>query len=106
MYVMRSLRPALDLTNTLFSHTPYADSQNSGKQYTDFLWQVGWGQTSNPQAWGTQWITDHATSQNKVGKPVIIEEFGVTDNQATVYTAWYNQIVSSGLAGDLIWYFH
>ncbi|KAF9469516.1 CEL4a mannanase [Collybia nuda] len=64
---------------------------------------VPWGQSSNPQAWGTQWITDHAASQNKAGKPVIIEEFGVTDNQPTVYTAWFNQIISSGLAGDLIW---
>ncbi|KAF8079251.1 CEL4a mannanase [Lyophyllum atratum] len=64
---------------------------------------IPWGQTSDPQGWGTQWITDHATSQNRVGKPVIIEEFGVTANQPTVYTAWFNQIVSSGLAGDLIW---
>jgi mannan endo-1,4-beta-mannosidase len=62
-----------------------------------------WGQGANPQAWGTQWITDHAASQNRLNKPVIIEEFGVTSNQATVYTAWFNQIVSSGLAGDLIW---
>ncbi|KAG6919061.1 hypothetical protein DXG01_009314 [Tephrocybe rancida] len=64
---------------------------------------IGWGQTSDPQGWGTQWIADHATSQTKAGKPVIIEEFGVTSNQATVYTAWWNQVVSSGLAGDLIW---
>lgn len=39
----------------------------------------------------------------KANKPVIIEEFGATSNQATVYTAWWNQIVSSGLTGDLIW---
>ncbi|KAF5385133.1 hypothetical protein D9615_000976 [Tricholomella constricta] len=62
-----------------------------------------WGQASNIQNWGTQWIADHAASQNKAGKPVILEEFGVTTNQPTVYTAWYNQIVSSGIAGDLIW---
>jgi mannan endo-1,4-beta-mannosidase len=104
MCVIRSSGAVLDLVNTLFSHTLYADSQSSGTQHADFLWQISWGQTSNPQAWGTQWITDHATSQTKAGKPVIIEEFGVTDSQATVYTAWYNQIVSSGLTGDLIWY--
>ncbi|KAG5639633.1 hypothetical protein H0H81_008794 [Sphagnurus paluster] len=62
-----------------------------------------WGQANNIQNWGTQWIADHAASQTKAGKPVIIEEFGVTTNQPTVYTAWFNQIVSSGLAGDLIW---
>ena len=62
-----------------------------------------WGQTANESAWGLQWIADHATSQETVGKPVIIEEFGVTSNQVEVYTAWLNEVVSSGLAGDLIW---
>ncbi|KAL1717372.1 glycoside hydrolase family 5 protein, partial [Schizophyllum commune] len=61
-----------------------------------------WGQ-SDAEAWGTQWIADHATSQETVGKPVIIEEFGVTSNQEAVYTAWLNEVISSGLAGDLIW---
>lgn len=37
-------------------------------------------------------------------KPVILEEFGVTSSQTTIYTAWFNQIVSSGLTGDLIWW--
>ncbi|KAF8199076.1 CEL4b mannanase [Pholiota molesta] len=64
---------------------------------------TGWGQGGNEQAWGTQWITDHATSQKSANKPVILEEFGVTTNQATIYTAWWNQIISSGLTGDLIW---
>ncbi|KAF8893383.1 CEL4a mannanase [Infundibulicybe gibba] len=64
---------------------------------------ISWGQTSDPQGWGTQWIADHATSQNRVGKPVILEEFGVTDNQATVYSAWFSEVVSSGVTGDLIW---
>lgn len=32
-----------------------------------------------------------------------LEEFGVTSNQETIYTGWYNQILSSGLTGDLIW---
>ncbi|RDB16956.1 putative mannan endo-1,4-beta-mannosidase F [Hypsizygus marmoreus] len=62
-----------------------------------------WGQSDNIQNWGTQWIADHAASQNLVGKPVIIEEFGVTSSQTTVYTAWFNQMVSSEIAGDLIW---
>ncbi|KAF8161065.1 CEL4a mannanase [Crassisporium funariophilum] len=62
-----------------------------------------WGQSGNIQGWGTQWIADHAASQNRIGKPVILEEFGVTTNKDTVYTAWFNQIASSGLAGDLVW---
>ncbi|KAG6810790.1 hypothetical protein H0H92_010328 [Tricholoma furcatifolium] len=61
-----------------------------------------WGQSGNETAWGTQWIADHATSQASANKPVILEEFGVTSNQAAVYTAWWDEVVSSGLAGDLI----
>lgn len=53
--------------------------------------------------WGAQWITDHATSMTSQGKPVIIEEFGVTSNQTGTYTDWYSTIMSSGLTGDLIW---
>ncbi|KAF5317317.1 hypothetical protein D9611_003784 [Ephemerocybe angulata] len=62
-----------------------------------------WGQDGIELAWGTSWITDHAKSQDRVGKPVILEEFGVTNNQPSVYTQWLNNVVSSGLAGDLIW---
>ena len=27
----------------------------------------------------------------------------MTTNQATIYTGWYNEMLSSGLTGDLIW---
>ncbi|KAH9479822.1 putative mannan endo-1,4-beta-mannosidase A [Psilocybe cubensis] len=64
---------------------------------------TSWGQGGNEQAWGTQWIADHQTSQAKANKPVILEEFGVTSNQPTIYQAWYNEVISSGLTGDLIW---
>ncbi|KAI5117037.1 hypothetical protein M0805_004744 [Coniferiporia weirii] len=62
-----------------------------------------WGQTANESLWGVQWIADHATSQKTANKPVILEEFGVTTNQEAIYTGWYNEIISSGLTGDLIW---
>ncbi|CAE6381678.1 unnamed protein product [Rhizoctonia solani] len=65
---------------------------------------VSWGQSANATLWGVQWIRDHAASQKSANKPVIIEEFGVTTDQATTYTAWWNEIVSTGgVAGDLIW---
>ncbi|KAG5732651.1 putative mannan endo-1,4-beta-mannosidase F [Termitomyces sp. T112] len=62
-----------------------------------------WGQSANSTLWGVQWIADHATSQKSANKPVILEEFGVTTAQTTTYQAWFDEIVSSGLAGDLIW---
>ncbi|KAL1942102.1 hypothetical protein VTO73DRAFT_6632 [Trametes versicolor] len=70
---------------------------------TAHLYPISWGQTSDPTGWGSQWIADHATSQKAANKPVILEEFGVTDGQAATYTTWYNSVISSGLTGDLIW---
>lgn len=63
-----------------------------------------WGQASNATAWGVQWIADHAASMTRANKPVLLEEFGVAaSNQSSTYTAWWNEVVSSGLTGDLIW---
>ncbi|THG98333.1 hypothetical protein EW026_g3826 [Hermanssonia centrifuga] len=70
---------------------------------TFHLYPISWGETSDPTGWGTQWISDHQASQAKANKPTIVEEFGVTSNQVSTYTAWYNEIISSGLTGDLIW---
>ena len=49
-----------------------------------------WGTESaaNPIGWGTQWITDHATVQKSLNKPVIIEEYGVETNQYNTYNKW------------------
>ncbi|TFY73980.1 hypothetical protein EWM64_g10032, partial [Hericium alpestre] len=62
-----------------------------------------WGQTANETLWGVDWITSHAAAQKTANKPVLLEEFGVTNNQASTYQLWYNTIISSGLTGDLIW---
>ncbi|KAH8083773.1 CEL4a mannanase [Cristinia sonorae] len=69
---------------------------------TFHLYPGSWGQ-ANPPTWGAQWITDHAASMKKQNKPVILEEFGVTDSQASTYASWYSAVISSGLTGDLIW---
>ncbi|OCH95076.1 glycoside hydrolase [Obba rivulosa] len=69
---------------------------------TFHLYPQSWGE-SEPSTWGSQWITDHSTSQKSANKPVIVEEFGSTSDQEDVYTAWYSTIISTGLTGDLIW---
>lgn len=78
------------------------------------------GQQANASLWGVQWIADHAASQKAANKPVLMgtqhmlyhtlhasnsnsEEFGVVDNQTQTYPGWYNEVISSGLTGDLIW---
>ena len=33
----------------------------------------------------------------------VVEAFGVAKDQPATYTAWYNEIISSGLTGALIW---
>ncbi|KAL5526177.1 hypothetical protein ACEPAG_7516 [Sanghuangporus baumii] len=80
---------------------------NLGIETLDFgtfhSYPESWGQSANESAWGVQWIADHASAQKTANKPVILEEFGVTTNQAAIYTGWYNEILSSGLTGDLIW---
>ncbi|CAE6451523.1 unnamed protein product [Rhizoctonia solani] len=64
-----------------------------------------WGQESNVAQWGARWIKDHAAWQKAIGKPVILEEFGVTSpyNPSSTYTLWWKTMISSGLAGNLIW---
>ncbi|TDL15674.1 CEL4a mannanase [Rickenella mellea] len=62
-----------------------------------------WGQGNNETLWGVDWITAHAAQQKAQNKPVLMEEFGVTVNQPSTYTLWWNTVLSSGLAGDLIW---
>ncbi|ESK89493.1 glycoside hydrolase family 5 protein [Moniliophthora roreri MCA 2997] len=62
-----------------------------------------WGQNTDPTAWGSQWIKDHAASQKSANKPVILEEFGIKNSQSSTYTTWMSTIISSELTGDLIW---
>ncbi|KAJ7278403.1 CEL4b mannanase [Mycena rebaudengoi] len=63
-----------------------------------------WGE-SDDASWGVKWITDHATVQNTTNKPVILEEFGIPNRQTRVasYNTWFQTLISTGIAGDLIW---
>ncbi|KIO30766.1 hypothetical protein M407DRAFT_20289 [Tulasnella calospora MUT 4182] len=70
---------------------------------TAHLYPSSWGQTTDPVGWGSAWITNHVTVQKSVNKPVILEEYGVPSNQYATYQTWLSTVVSSGMAGDLIW---
>jgi mannan endo-1,4-beta-mannosidase len=76
---------------------------------TFHMYPQGWGTNGQEMgAWGSQWIQDHANIQNSVGKPVILEEFGVNSDDATqlkYYTTWYSKVESTNLAGVAIWQF-
>ena len=70
----------------------------------DIHMQLTWWQIIDPVGWGSRWIKDHQASGAVANKPVIMEEFGIQLFQSSTYKTWYDTIVSSGLAGDLIWY--
>ncbi|KAJ7110631.1 glycoside hydrolase superfamily [Mycena epipterygia] len=70
---------------------------------TFHMYPESWGE-SNVLPWGEQWITDHATVMTSSNKPVIVEEFGITDaTRNATYAAWYQTVLSTGLTGDMIW---
>jgi mannan endo-1,4-beta-mannosidase len=57
---------------------------------TYHLYPNGWGETAD---WGTQWIKDHQAAADAYGKPVILEEFGITgSDRDTVYKTWTSAV--------------
>jgi mannan endo-1,4-beta-mannosidase len=73
----------------------------------------GWGETADPVGWGTRWINDHLADGRALGKPVVLEEYGlavdaargVPDQAARTagYAAWTQAIEASDGAGDQFW---
>ncbi|KAF8078542.1 glycoside hydrolase superfamily [Lyophyllum atratum] len=49
------------------------------------------------KSWGLGWINDHARAAKKAGKPVILEEFGVSGiaNKTDIYPAWVDLALTS-----------
>ena len=112
-------------------NSDYPYSNYEGDRWKDFialpaidygtvhLYPQGWGENpsakpgTDPVAWGTQWITDHLADGRAAGKPVVIEEFGLSVNAAegiadeaardAGYTAWTSTVESGGGAGDQFW---
>ena len=105
---------------------PYSDYEgNHWKQFvalksvdygTVHLYPGSWGETppgKDPVTWGTKWITDHITDGAALGKPVVIEEFGlpidtgkgIPDVAArdAGYAAWTGAVYEKGVSGDQFW---
>lgn len=80
---------------------------------TVHLYPVAWGETKDPMGWGHTWITDHIRDARRIGKPVVIEEFGLPDQtqsngypEATIlatYRNWTRAVETAGGAGDQAW---
>jgi mannan endo-1,4-beta-mannosidase len=71
---------------------------------TYHLYPQGWGQ-SPVDTWGTGWINDHNAVGAALGKPEILEEFGVTDQSIrdATYTQWTNAVRTGGGDGFMFW---
>jgi mannan endo-1,4-beta-mannosidase len=55
--------------------------------------------------WGAEWIREHLHDARKLGKPVVIEEFGLKDKgrRDGVYEAWLAAAEEEGAGGTMVW---
>jgi len=86
---------------------------------TIHLYPEGWGENpankpgTDPVAWGTTWITQHLADAASLGKPLVLEEFGLAVNAAqgvpdeaardAGYQTWIDTVRDHGGAGDQFW---
>ena len=69
---------------------------------TYHLYPTHWSQTN---AWGTTWIQRHNEIGAALSKPMILEEFGITDQGArqAVYNEWLDTVRTGGGDGFNVW---
>ena len=60
---------------------------------TVHVYPDSWKQTAG---WGNSWINDHDTIGAAVGKPVVIEEYGILSNQMSTMSDWQKTLLASG----------
>ncbi|KAF3908065.1 hypothetical protein ABW21_db0204293 [Orbilia brochopaga] len=66
------------------------------------LWPHAW---SMPYEWGSQWILEHDEIGKKLGKPVVLEEYGdITTNHTATRLPWLDTVYhDTEIAGDMYW---
>ena len=72
------------------------------------LYPEHWGVSEeNREGWGTKYIIDHIKAGKKIGKPVVLEEYGVTkgasENRLMTYDIWNNAVYENDGAGAMFW---
>jgi len=70
---------------------------------TFHLYPQAWKQP-DPVAFGVRWIERHIAAGRSAGKPMLLEEYGMTGDQREVtYRAWLDAVLLQGGAGDVAW---
>lgn len=72
---------------------------------TFHLYPDQWAPAEDPIAFGEAWIAAHAALAKRVGKPMLLEEFGLPESRGRdfAYGAWLEAAAEGGLAGTLAW---
>ncbi|KAF3180073.1 hypothetical protein EYR41_002582 [Orbilia oligospora] len=72
---------------------------------TFHMYPIPWGKTWD---WGNQWIKDHAAIADKLNKPMLFEEYGVTRDSGlrdTYHQQYHDTVFANNIAGDMFWQF-
>jgi cellulase (glycosyl hydrolase family 5)/VCBS repeat protein len=81
-----------------------AFAQNSADPNVDFasihLYPEYWNLA--PQA-GAAWIADHARLARSLGKPLVLGEFGASQDAAATYASWLQTVDTEQVGGALVW---
>ncbi|KAH6683872.1 glycoside hydrolase superfamily [Halenospora varia] len=65
---------------------------------TYHLYPSSWGETDS---WAPSWISAHAVAAAKIGKPIILEEYGSTNHTAEL--SWQQEVLNTQNAADMYW---
>lgn len=60
----------------------------------------------DPAQWGVDWIRKHSKIAKQVGKPMLLEEYGLKADRAmrnNIFSAWLRAVEDLDIAGDLVW---
>ncbi len=70
---------------------------------TYHLYPGSWGWTEHPIETGIKWIDEHINAAKSIGKPSILEEFGMTTNRDYAYYKWTQTVYENGGDGWMFW---
>jgi mannan endo-1,4-beta-mannosidase len=71
---------------------------------TFHLYPQAWKQR-DPLSFGLRWIEQHLAAGRSAGKPMLLEEYGMTigGERDNIYRAWLRSVLEQEGAGDLAW---